>query len=112
MLLSYSGSHSLTSLMEIGIAIIIVLIWLITYLFRLSQELQFYIVLVAAMLLVWGSYAYLSFQDKRNSNTAYHIRRRLSKMRQGDKEWWSRLQHFIDTPHLPEKEVSEGEEEI
>jgi 4-hydroxybenzoate polyprenyltransferase len=87
--------------MEIGIAFLIVLVWLITYLFRLSQELQFYIVLVAAALLVWGSYAYLSLQDKRNSRAAFHIRRQLTKMRQGDKEWWARLQHFIDTPREP-----------
>ena len=107
MLLNYSASHSLTSLMEIGIAFLIVVVWLITYLFRLSQELQFYIVLAAAMLLVWGTYAYLSFQDKRNSNTSYRIRRWLSKLRQGDKAWWSKLQHFIDTPRLREK----GEED-
>ena len=111
MLLNYSGSHSLTSLMEIGIAFLIVLIWLITYLFRLSQELQFYIVLLAGALLVWGTYAYLSFQDKRNSNTAYHIRRHLSKMRQGDKEWWARLQHFIDTPREPKKGHFDADEE-
>ena len=99
MLLNYSGSHSITSLMEISIAIIIVVIWLITYLYRLPLDAQFYIVLAAAAILVWGSYAYLSFQNKRNSKTAFRIRKWLSKTRQGDKEWWAWLQHFIDTPH-------------
>lgn len=104
MLLNFSGSHSLTSLLEIGLAVIIVLVWLFTYLTRLPLDVQFYIVLVTAMLLVWGTYAYLSFQDKQNSNTSYRIRRWLSKMRQGDKEWWTKLQHFIDTPRLREKD--------
>ena len=104
MLLSYSGSHSLTSLIEIVLSLIIVLVWLVTYLYRLPLDVQFYVVLVTSAVLVWGSYGYLSLQNKRDSHTAYSIRRKLSKLRQGDKEWWSKLQHWIDTPHLPEKD--------
>ncbi len=104
MLLKYSGSHSLTALMEISISCIIVFVWLITYLTRCSIEAQFYIVLCVAMIFVWGTYAYLSLQDKRNSRAAYHIRRRLSLMRQGDKDWWAKLQHWVDTPRGPNKE--------
>ena len=103
MILNYSGSHSITSLMEIAIAITIVLVWLITYLNRWSMEVQFYIVLGSAMLLVWGTYAYLSFQNKRNSTIAFRIRKWLTKMRQGDKEWWAWLQRTIDTPLGPKK---------
>ena len=106
MLLNYSSSHSITSLMEIGIAIIIVIIWVITFKSGCSIDAQFYIVLASAALLVWGTYAYLSFQDKRNSVTAFHIRKKLTKMRQGDKEWWSKLQHFIDTPHGPIRDAA------
>ena len=97
-LLKYSGSHSLTSLMEIGIAIVIVIIWAIAFKTHCSIDAQFYIVLISAAILVWGTYAYLSFQDKRNSSAAFRIRKRFSKMRQGDKAWWTKLQHFIDTP--------------
>ena len=97
MLLNYSGSHSLTSLMEIGIAIGIVIIWAIAFKTHCSIDAQFYIVLISAAISVWGSYAYLSFQNKRNSRSAYRIRKWLGRMRQGDKEWWSKLQRFIDT---------------
>lgn len=99
LLLSYSGSHSLTSLMEIGIAIIIVIVWAVAFKTHCSIDAQFYIVLCTAAILVWGTYAYLSMQDKHNSRVAFHIRRHLSKMRQGEKDWWNRLQYFIDTPH-------------
>ena len=99
MILNYSGSHSITSLMEIAIAIIIVLVWLITYLNRWSMEVQFYLVLGSSMLFVWGTYAYLSFQNKRNSVAAFRIRKWLTKMRQGDKEWWAWVQRGIDTPY-------------
>lgn len=98
MLLNYSGSHSITSLMEISIAIIIVIIWAIAFKSHCSINAQFYIVFAAAAILVWGTYAYLSHQNKRNSTTAFRIRKLLSKMRQGDKVWWSKLQDFIDTP--------------
>jgi len=103
MLLNYSGSHSLTSLMEITIAIIIVIIWAIAFKTHCSIDAQFYIVLAAAALLVWGTYAYLSFQNKRNSVAAFRIRKWLSKTRQGDKEWWAWLQNRIDTPFSRKK---------
>lgn len=99
MLLNYSGSHSLTSLMEIAIAIVIVIIWAIAFKTHCSIDVQFYIVLISAAILVWGSYVYLSQEDKHNSKSAYRIRRLLSKMRQGEKDWWTKLQRFIDTPH-------------
>lgn len=98
MLLSYSGSHSITALIEIFIAIFIIIIWAIAFKSHCSIDAQFYIVLAAAALLVWGSYAYLSFQNKRNSPTAFRIRKRLTRMRQGDKAWWAWLQRRIDTP--------------
>ena len=108
MLLNYSGSHSLTSLMEIAIAIIIVIIWAVAFKTHCSIDAQFYIVLAAAAFLVWGTYAYLSFQNKRNSKSAYRIRRYLTKMRQGDREWWAWLQNKIDTPR-PLKRKSEDD---
>lgn len=99
MLLSYSDSHSLTSLMEIGIAILIAAIWAIAFKTHCSIDAQFYIVLISAAILVWGTYAYLSIQDKRESTASFRIRKRLTKMRQGEKDWWNKLQRFIDTPH-------------
>ena len=99
MLLSYSDSHSITSLMEIAIAIIIVIIWAIAFKTHCSIDAQFYIVLISAAILVWGTYAYLSIQDKRDSTASFRIRKWLTKMRQGDKNWWNKLQRFIDTPH-------------
>ena len=99
MLLSYSDSHSLTSLMEIGIAILIAAIWAIAFKTHCSIDAQFYIVLISAAILVWGTYAYLSIQDKRDSTASFRIRKWLTKMRQGDKNWWNKLQRFIDTPH-------------
>jgi UDP-N-acetylmuramyl pentapeptide phosphotransferase/UDP-N-acetylglucosamine-1-phosphate transferase len=106
MLLSYSGSHSLTSLIEISIAIIIVIVWAIAFKSHCSINAQFYVVLITAASLVWGSYAYLSHQDKRNSQSAYRIRRSLTKMRQGEKDWWNKLQRFIDTPFGPKRDAA------
>ena len=106
MLLNYSGSHSITSLMEISIAIFIVIIWAIAFKSHCSINAQFYIVFAAAAILVWGTYAYLSHQNKRNSTAAFRIRKWLSKMRQGDKKWWTKLQKLIDTPHGPRRDAA------
>ena len=106
MLLNYSGSHSITSLIEIVIAIIIVITWAIAFKTDCSINAQFYIVFAAAAILVWGTYAYLSLQNKRNTKMAYRIRRHLTMLRQGDKEWWSKLQRFIDTPLGPLRDAA------
>ena len=110
MLLNYSSSHSITSLTEIAIAITIVVIWAIAFKTHCSIDAQFYIVLATAAILVWGTYAYLSYQNKRNSKTAFRIRRRLSLVRQGDKEWWAWLQNRIDTPFRRNKHDTDNSE--
>lgn len=98
-LLLYSNSHSLTSIVEILMALFIDFVWLVTYLFRCSMEVQFYTVVTTGVVVVVGIYFFLHYNLKRNTRLAFNLKRFLVGKRQGDKNWWQKLSSWIDTPH-------------
>ena len=54
-------SHSITALIEILIDVVIVGIWGVCVLLRVNLDWQLYIVLMAALLMVWGTYFFLHY---------------------------------------------------
>lgn len=97
-LYAYSQSHSLTSLAEIFLNLLICGSFLITYMLGGSPNLQLYVVICLSIIFVWGTYFFLSRNYGSNTKVAYAIHRYLVKARQGDKQWWKRLQSWVDTP--------------
>lgn len=97
-LFKYSGSHSLTTFIEISLDFIVVLVWAIVYKAECSIDVQFYTVFVFAAFIVWGLYFYMDRQDKKNSRTALKLRKWMSGVRQGETSWWNRFQRYVDTP--------------
>ena len=97
-LFKYSCSHLVTTLTEIILNFLVVLIWNIAYKCNASVELQLYIVLAAAGFFVWGTYFYMYGQDCQNTSSAAFMRKWLYRMRQEDSGWWDRFQHYVDTP--------------
>ncbi len=97
-LYSYSKSHSLTSLNEILLNLLICGIFAITYLLRLSYDVQLYVVVAVSAFLVWGIYFFLERNNRLNTGIAFRIRRYLAASRQGDKNWWKAVQTWLDTP--------------
>ena len=97
-LFKYSGSHSLTTFIEISLDFLVVIIWAITFKTDCSIEVQFYAVFLSAACLVWGLYFYMFHQDKHGTRTASRLRRWMVSIRQGDTNWWNRLQQYVDTP--------------
>ena len=59
---------------------------------------QLYVVIVASILLVWGTYFFLSRNYQLKTGIAFRLHRRLVEARQGEKEWWNKAQEWIDTP--------------
>ncbi|MCR5361745.1 MAG: undecaprenyl/decaprenyl-phosphate alpha-N-acetylglucosaminyl 1-phosphate transferase [Bacteroidales bacterium] len=97
-LFKYSGSHSLTSITEIGITFLIVIVWAVSYKLDLSIDWQFYVTFGAAVILVWGTYFMMDREDRLNTGIAVTMRKALRAARQGNHQWWLKLQIFIDTP--------------
>ncbi len=90
-------SHSITALSEILIDCIIVLIWYLSYRMGASLETQFYVVLAAAIIFVWGTYLLLWYgsKDNRWGRTLQHL---MPRTHLGHTAWWLRMQEMMDAP--------------
>ena len=90
-------SHSITALSEILIDCMIVLIWYASYRMGASLETQFYVVLAAAIIFVWGTYLLLWYgsKDNRWGRTLQHL---MPRTHLGHTAWWLRMQEMMDAP--------------
>lgn len=91
-------SHSFTTLTEILIDLLIVGIWGISVLLRVSLDCQLYIVVIAAVLLVWGTYFFLRHHAYRKTRFLHTLTRVSLKTHMGHSHWWQRLTAFLDAP--------------
>lgn len=90
-------SHSITALSEILIDALIVLIWYTAYRLGASHEVQFAVVLTAAILLVWGTYALLRLGSGDNA-WAHALSRFAPRTHLGHTKGWLKLQARLDAP--------------
>lgn len=88
--------HFITHLSEIAINLLIVAIWLVSYRSGLSQEVQLYITVVSAGILVWGTYFFLHYQIKHETKTFVNFKNRFSSTYLWNKVWWKKIQRLID----------------
>lgn len=95
-LMEYSMSHALTTLVEVGISLLIFVAWMVSYLLGASINVQFFTVMGMTMLLVWGSYVYLVHKRKVRTGLAWRLRKLFASLRQGESEWWKSLQEWVD----------------
>lgn len=89
-------SHFITHLSEIIINLVVVVIWLVSYRSGLSQEAQLYITVGSTGFLVWGTYFFLHYQEKHETQAFVHFKKWSSFTYFGDKTWWQKLQRMID----------------
>lgn len=96
----YSGSHSITALIEIFIVVFITASLFLVWQLGFSIETQFCVVMVLTILFVWGGYLFLSHNIRRHTRMAIRLSRILSRTRQGEKAWWIAFQRWVDTPRF------------
>ena len=89
-------SHSVTSLLEMCINLAVVDVWYIAYKIGLSQELQLLFTILAAVILIWGTYFFLSYQEKHKTKLADALSHLSIKTHLGQKQWWIKLQKILD----------------
>lgn len=90
--------HSMTSLIEISIDCLIMLIWVVTLKCRLSLEWQLYIVTAASMLLVWGVYGFIRWHAVRHTEFLHWLTHISISQSSSDKRWWLWLERKLDAP--------------
>ena len=97
-------SHSITALSEILIDVIVVAIWYLSVRLGAPLHCQLYTVVLVAAILVWGTYAFLVYEQNSNSRIARWLRGFSPKTHLGYTEWWQRLTYRLDSPEFDEHE--------
>lgn len=92
----YSRSHSITAFGEILLTLLLFLIGVGSFSLGLSVTWQFIIIVLFSILFVWGLYFLLSVNFRLNTGFAYHTRKALASMRQGETSWWKTFQKWVD----------------
>ena len=93
-------SHSITALIEILIDGVIVGIWGVCVLLRVNLDWQLYIVLMAALLMVWGTYFFLHYHTVHQTALWQRMTQMSRKTHLGHTAWWLRFQAFLDSPEV------------
>lgn len=87
----------MTMVCEFWTAVAIVVVWAASYMLGASIDVQFYVTVGAAMLLVWGEYAFFRGKFGFHTGLAYRFRKYLANNRiEGEKAWWNWVQKFVD----------------
>lgn len=99
-----SVSHSITAGSEILIDLFIVAVWVVAVLCGASVDWQLYLVIVASVVLVWGTYCFLHWHEEHHTELMHRMARFGIKTHLGHKPWWQWLERRLDGPEAKEEE--------
>ena len=91
-------SHSITTLSELFINLLIVGIWALSAKFHVGTDMQLYIVIFSSIILVWGLYFFLSSHEKRHTEFMHRLAKFGIKSHFGHTDKWLRLEGWLDAP--------------
>lgn len=107
-------SHFITSVSEILIDAVVVVILILSAFLGAGFEVQLYVVIAAAMLFVWGTYAVLQYNARNHTAFLHRITNFSIKTHLGRKHWWKKITNYLDRPCVSfvDNELMEGEEGV
>lgn len=91
-------SHFFTTLTEVMIMLVVMVIWIISVKLKMSIEWQLYIVTIASMLFVWGTYVIINYHAKHHTETLHRLVNFSIRTHLGRTEWWQRFTAWLDSP--------------
>ena len=91
-------SHFITTVTEVLIMLTVVVIWLLSAVLGVSLEWQLYIVIIASVVLVWGTYVIIRYHAEHHTNFLHWLVNFSVKTHLGRTDWWKRLTAFLDRP--------------
>lgn len=91
-------SHSVTTLFEITINGIVIALWGLSVELGAGMEMQLYVVIVAAAILVWGMYVFLHYHAVHHTKTLHRLVHFSIFTHLGHTDWWLRFQARLDAP--------------
>ncbi len=101
-------SHAVTTLIEVLILFSVLMTWAICVKVGVNIEWQLYIVIAISILLIWGSYGFLSYHIYHRT-TFYKALISISPYTHlGRTNWWKRFTAILDAPE--KKQLKENQE--
>lgn len=106
-------SHFVTTVTEVMIMLLVMLVWTVSVAQGASAEWQLYIVIAASMFFVWGTYVLLRYHADRHTEFLHRLVDFSVRTHLGRTSWWKRLTDWLDAPEdkLVAKIVKEKEAE-
>jgi len=107
-------SHFITTVSEALIMVVVVVVWSITVMLGVSIDWQLYIVVLAAAVFVWGTYAILRYNASHHTRFLHWLVNFSVKTHLGRKEWGKRITAMLDAPedNLRAKEAKEEKDSV
>ena len=97
-------SHSITAFTEILIDFLLIVAWVVLVECDASMEWQLYLLVILAVLLVWGLYIFLHWHERNHTELMHRLAHVGTKTHHGDKRWWKRFEGWLDKPESREEE--------
>ena len=97
-------SIPITTASELLIDVVVICIWYLSYRVGASVDMQFYVVVIAAAVLVWGTYAILKYHEKHKTRFFTRIKVFSAKTHLGRTMWWKTLTYYLDAPEFDKSE--------
>lgn len=91
-------SHFFTAMTELLIMLVVVSSLWVSVLFDASVEWQLYIVILASMLFVWGTYIIINYHAVRHTPFLHWLVNFSIQTHLGRKSWWKNLSARLDAP--------------
>ena len=89
-------SHFVTSFSELLINLVVVGVWYAGYKCGLSIDCQLYVTIAAAVMLVWGTYIFLNYQQEHQTKMFRRFTQASRMTHLGRKGWWLAFQKILD----------------
>ena len=91
-------SHFITTMSEVLIMVVVVFTWFLSVLLGVSIDGQLYIVVAAAVVFVWGTYAVLRYHASHHTKFLHWLVNFSVKTHLGRTGWWKRITAWLDAP--------------
>lgn len=91
-------SHFFTTVTEVLIMLVVMAVWTVSVALGATAEWQLYIVVVASMLFVWGTYGILRYHADRHTEFLHRVVGFSIRTHWGRTGWWKKFTAWLDAP--------------
>ena len=92
------ASHLIITITEIMIMMVVMLLWILSVAFGACTNWQLYIVVLASMVFVWGTYYFINYHANHHTKCLHWLVKINIRTHLGRTEWWKLFTAYLDGP--------------